>query len=157
MNKAGGEFLDEEDLRERYKNKPGQLENVLQNAETMIHPTRKCKMYLDFAMTKDVASGSSTSHEVKRRVEQEDGKFHKPSKAAKPKKKGAGEPSAKGPNAVEGHNLTDKQSAKLSTLRTNIDTELEKCDDMRAEIAANAELAEFLPQKVPKNNKNINK
>ena len=151
MNKADGEFFDEDDLRERYKDKPGQLENLLQSAETMIHPTRKCTMYLDFALKKNAESGSSTSLEVKRKVTQEDNKFQKPPKAAKPKK-GASGPSAKDSNAVEGHSLTDKQKAKLSTLKTNIQDELKKCDDMSAEIAGDTEFAEFLPEKVINNN-----
>ena len=148
MNKAGGEFLDEEDLRDRYKNKPLQLENVLQNAKTTIHPTRKCKMYLDFAMTQDVSSGSSTSHEVKRTMVQVEDKFYRPPKTAKPKKKAADTP-----NPIA---LTDKQNAKLTALKANIDKELSKCDDMGAEMTANAELAELLPQKVASNN-NFNK
>ena len=104
-----------------------------------------------FRAQENAESGSSTSLEVKRKVTQEDNKFQKPPKAAKPRK-GASGPSAKDSNAVEGHSLTDKQKAKLSTLKTNIQDELKKCDDMSAEIAGNTEFAEFLPEKVINNN-----
>ena len=121
----------------------------------MIHPDRKCKMYLDFAIKKHAESGSSTSLEVKRKVTQEDNNFLKPPKAAKPKK-GASGPSAKDSNAVEGRSLSDKQKAKLVTLQTNIQDELRKCDEMSAKIAGDTEFAEFLPEKVTNNNNNSN-
>ena len=121
----------------------------------MIHPDRKCKMYLDFAIKKHAESGSSTSLEVKRKVTQEDNNFLKPPKAAKPKK-GASGPSAKDSNAVEGRSLSDKQKAKLVTLQTNIQDELRKCDEMSAKIAGDTEFAEFLPEKVTNNNNNNN-
>ena len=121
----------------------------------MIHPDRKCKMYLDFAIKENAESGSSTSLEVKRKVTQEDNNFLKPPKAAKPKK-GASGPSAKGSNAVEGRSLSAKQKAKLETLQTSIQDELKKCDDMSAKIAGDTEFAEFLPEKVTNNNNNNN-
>ena len=46
-----GNFIDEEDVRTKYANKPSQLEAVLQNSRTMLHPTRRVTLYedLDFA------------------------------------------------------------------------------------------------------------
>ena len=36
-----GPFLDEQDLTNKYKNKPEQLANIFNTAATMVHPTRK--------------------------------------------------------------------------------------------------------------------
>ena len=42
-----GHWLDEDDLCDKYKGKPDQLKNLLQNAKRMEHPTRKVTLYLD--------------------------------------------------------------------------------------------------------------
>ena len=44
---AGGPMIDEDDLDEKYKNKPDQLANIKQHAYSCIHPTRRVKMWED--------------------------------------------------------------------------------------------------------------
>ena len=44
---AGGPMLDAEDLAEKYKDKPDQLENIKKYAYTCTHPTRKVQVWED--------------------------------------------------------------------------------------------------------------
>ena len=46
-----GTFLDEADLREKYKEKPEQLANMLKHAETYLCPYRKVELYKDMEFT----------------------------------------------------------------------------------------------------------
>ena len=38
---ANGDWLDEIDLREKYSKKPDQLKNIMESAESFMHPIRK--------------------------------------------------------------------------------------------------------------------
>ena len=53
--KGVGQFFDEQDLKEKYKNKPEQFDAILKNAKTMEHPTRNVTLYedLDFESRHD--------------------------------------------------------------------------------------------------------
>ena len=42
-----GDFVDEIDLQERYKNKEQQLKNILENAPSFMHPIRGIMVYKD--------------------------------------------------------------------------------------------------------------
>ena len=80
--KAVGDYVDEDDLKQRYKDKPEQLQNILANAETFYHPTRKVTLYLDAQFSKQAEKGESHSQSYTQDVEQEDPKFHRPAKKA---------------------------------------------------------------------------
>ena len=76
-----GEWLDEIDLREKFKNKPEQAQHIIDNARSVMHPTRGVLVWevLEFKSS----SGSSTekSVQLKRVASQE--QLVKPPKAAK--------------------------------------------------------------------------
>ena len=45
--KGNGQWLDEEELMEKYKSKPGQAQNIMDKARQFMHPTRGCMLYED--------------------------------------------------------------------------------------------------------------
>ena len=49
--KGKSQWLDSPDLKEKYKNKPEQLQNVKDNAQTFDHPIRKVRLYEDIEFT----------------------------------------------------------------------------------------------------------
>ena len=100
-----GNWLDEEDLRERYKSKPEQLRNMLASARQITHPTRKCTLYLDTNFR--FSSSNETSHreETKRVSYSEDAQEAPP----QPKKKAR----VDDPTTKSGKPLTDKQRVAL--------------------------------------------
>jgi len=61
-----GRFMDEEDLKEKYKNKPDQLEQIFDNARTMTHPDRKVTMWEDRDFTLDLANEEERASQKKR-------------------------------------------------------------------------------------------
>ena len=91
-------------LRERYKNKPEQLRNVVANARQITHPIRKCTLHLDTNFR--FSSSKETSHheETKR------ASYSKDAQRAplQPKKKARVDPTPKA-----GKPLTDKQRVAL--------------------------------------------
>lgn len=77
-----GKYLDEADLREKYKNKPEQLEALLSCARTKVHPTRRCVMYEDAEMKSSSANVEETQEKKRRMMETET--FIKKVKNSKP-------------------------------------------------------------------------
>ena len=81
-----GHFKDKEDITEKYKNKPDQLKNILERAETIECPTRGVTLYEDPDVKAKHISGSRTERTVKRKLEQQQDNFiprEKKAKAAK--------------------------------------------------------------------------
>ena len=67
--KGTGNFLDKQDLQEKYKNKPDQLESILAKTRTMWHPTRNVMVYEDVDFVLTTCDEEQTSEEHKRKVE----------------------------------------------------------------------------------------
>lgn len=42
---AGGDFLDQKDLEEAYKDKPEQLQSIYENSRSFVCPVKKCTMW----------------------------------------------------------------------------------------------------------------
>jgi len=83
---SGGGFMDEEDLDEKYKSKPKQLENIKKYGKKMMCPVRKIELFQDpeYVLT-NTQSEKNERHE-KRKVEAEIvEKAPKPKKAPKVK------------------------------------------------------------------------
>ena len=64
--------MDEADIREKYKAKPEQAENIIASAKTMLHPQRKTTLYLVLEFKSEVSSSLQASSETKRSFQQED-------------------------------------------------------------------------------------
>ena len=61
------EWLDEVDLKDKYKNKPDQLKSILDTAEKKFHPTRKCTLYADIKFSSKSSRGHESHEESKRK------------------------------------------------------------------------------------------
>ena len=72
-----GNFLDKEDMDDKYKNKPEQLENIYKNARKIICPTRGVELWEDPKWCSTQKTGSRTSQGVERRINQGHGNFFK--------------------------------------------------------------------------------
>lgn len=64
---ADGEFLDEHDLQEKYKNKPDVLENILKNARQYYCPIKRVQLYADPKYTSKVSDSMELGHSEKRK------------------------------------------------------------------------------------------
>ena len=111
-----GDWLDEEDLRERYKNKAEQLANVLQHARVMEHPVRKVKLYLDTSFRFLSATETERKEERKRETCAEEAQKAAP----KPKKP------RRDPTEKKVKELTEKQRAGLAKCRDKCKEAVEK-------------------------------
>ena len=62
-----GDWYDEEQLKEKYKNKPEQLANLFQYARQLTHPTRRCILWEDLTF-KSASSEKTEDREETRRT-----------------------------------------------------------------------------------------
>ena len=76
-----GNVLDKDDMDEKYKNKPEQLENICKNARKNICPTRGVALWEDPKWCSTQKTGSRTRQGVKRRTNQYHGNFFNKNKA----------------------------------------------------------------------------
>ena len=65
-----GNFLDKEDMDDKYKNKPQQLDNIYKHARKNICPTRGFAFCEDPKLCLTQMTGTRTSQGVKRRINQ---------------------------------------------------------------------------------------
>ena len=78
-----GRFMDEEDLVEKYKNKPLQLASIFDKAETRFCKIRGVKLWEDAEYVTKDESGEAYRKGTTRRLKQEQGGFVKKAKAAR--------------------------------------------------------------------------
>ena len=107
-------WVDEEDLRTTYENKPSQLKAMLETAETRMHPTRKVTLYADITYN----SKHSKSHEVQGENKRQRASTEKVKGAKKPKKDTDGDEPQKAP---KGKPLSTGQRAKLIKLEQKME------------------------------------
>ena len=69
---GSGDWLDEKDLKSKYAEKPEQVAAIMQNANTMVHPTRRVTLYedIDYKSKRGISSSYTTT--TKRSACQED-------------------------------------------------------------------------------------
>ena len=64
-----GEWLDEQDLEEKYAKKPDQLANIKHNTRTMVCPIRRVKLFEDVKFTSETVDEECRTEERKRKIE----------------------------------------------------------------------------------------
>ena len=111
---ANIDWVDEEDLCTRYKDKPSQLNAILETAETRMHPTRKVKLYADITYN----SQHSKSHEVQGENKRQCTSTEIVKGAKKPKKVKDGDALQEAP---KGKPLSTGQRAKLVKLEQKME------------------------------------
>ena len=136
-----GRFMDEEDLREKYKNKPDQLEQIFQNARSMKHPDRQVTLWEDRDFTLDLANEEERAEKKRRLLESEE-KIKAPKVAAK---KGAKPAAAAGAAHASDHvSMTKGQKTKTQKFIQRIEGELTKCMTQQSTISA-TEYTDLIP------------
>jgi hypothetical protein len=139
---SAGRFMDEEDLKEKYKNKPDQLEQIFDNARTMTHPDRKVTMWEDRDFTLDLANEEERAEKKRRLLESEE-KIKAPKVAAKKQAK----PAAAAAGAAEASDhkpITKGQKTKIQAFIQRIGGALTKCMTQQSTISA-TEYTELIP------------
>ena len=110
--KGTGEFLDEQDLSEKYAKKPEQLAAILRNTRKIYDPIRETTLFEDMKYVSLTANEEEESKANESSLTQE-GK-HKPKKAAKPAKIAKEEVPPDGPPGSSGPpQITEAQSVSL--------------------------------------------
>ena len=106
--RSHGNYLDEDDLREKYKQKPEQLKSLMETARTITHPTRKVLMYEDADISLTDLQEEDNTERRKRNVEMEE--KLKPAKKpkTKAKAKGKNKPDEEGPEKPISKQMTTK-------------------------------------------------
>ena len=115
---GAGNFLDEEDIRDKYKARPRRLEAILKNAKRMMCPITKLELIEDIVFT-SVASQSESHTSTNTRVVEGDEKIPKP-KVKKAKVESDVGPD-KAPTLPQGQlNHLNKYEAEVSETFKNI-------------------------------------
>ena len=81
-------WLDEVELKNKYAQRPDQVDAIMEHANTMVHPARKVTLCEDVAYSSKRGTASSHTSSVKRSIFQED--------VRKPEKKAEGRSEAEG-------------------------------------------------------------
>ena len=131
--KSSARYLDSPDLKEKYKDKPDQLESVKANAETFWHPVRKVKLYNDVEFSADHTE--ELKEQTAQRVSSEDVE-----KGAKRPKPSVQERSA----GSTDKGLTPAQKDRITKLREKIVEKNTKLIELQEE-AKQEKIAEFIP------------
>ena len=111
-------WLDEIDLKDKYINKPEQLKNIMETADTMVHPLSKATLYEDFDFVRTEREGHQILSEGRKEQSQET-----KAKKAKVKKEPADQQlaPAHAPEEVSKFKpLTDKQKRVLQELKQSV-------------------------------------
>ena len=139
-------WLDEIDLKDKYNNKPEQLKNIMETADTMVHPLRKATLYEDFDFVRTEREGHQILSEGRKEQSQET-----KAKKAKVKKEPADQqlaPPAHAPNEVSKFKpLTDKQKGIVTRKQSVLQ---QKSVTLEASIkkAKDTKYVDYIPSKV---------
>jgi len=138
-------WLDEIDLKDKYNNKPEQLKNIMETADTMVHPLRKATLYEDFDFVRTEREGHQILSEGRKEQSQET-----KAKKAKVKKEPADQQlaPAHAPEEVSKFKpLTDKQKGQvtkkqsvLQQKRVTLEASIKKAKDTK--------YVDYVPSKV---------
>ena len=139
-------WLDEIDIREKYKNKPEQRDHLLTSARTVEHPTRNCTLYEDVEY-KAVETNES-KHEVIKRMRASAEEQSKLSNKAKVKGEHLEEETEEGVpkpkrRAAE-KELTTAQTTNFQKLSKRIEATTEKLVELLAKTRLQ-QYVEFVP------------
>lgn len=129
---ADGEYMDEIDIREKYKSKPEILENILRNARRFFCPVKKVTMYADPRYTSKVTDTTEIGHTDKRKGQAAlmDETAQPPSKKGKlENKKGKNQGSAGGDEEPK---LKASMKNKLNKKMENVNTKILQLKDLLA-------------------------
>ena len=132
---ANGKWLDEEDLDEKYKNKPAQLAEIKKRARTFVHPTRQVKLYEDLDF--DSTAGVTAKRKAEQRVEsqsQEQEKKPKRQKTEGAEKDQEAKPEKKDKN--QGKPLSDKQQEKYTKLAKKLNDAITTLEDTATTVSS---------------------
>ena len=138
---GAGDFLDKMELEEKYKQRPEQLESIIQNAPSFLHPDRGCQVWLDRAYNLSEAH-TNVKEEVERMTMSGETKV-KRRKTEKEKK----EKSEKREKEKVDKPLSQPQIKKVESMKAKLDKARTKLEETlkSSEEAANQE---FLNPKV---------
>ena len=98
--KGKSQWLDSPDLKEKYKNKPEQLQNVKDNAQTFDHPIRKVRLYEDIEFTGETGMTHKRKSTRELEIEAEESMKKKKREARPRKLEGEGGPREARPRAL---------------------------------------------------------
>ena len=114
--KGAGTYMDETDLKEKYKNKPGRADTIMKNATQYYCENAECKMYEDLGYTTTNMTG--TKREVTSTTDMEQESKTKPKKKAKVAKGDAAGKADKADKAdVVEKALTEKQVISAAAIK----------------------------------------
>jgi len=126
---TSGEWLDEQDLKERYEKKPEQLSNILQFARKLMHPTRKVTVYEDLKFDSSDTRKGTYAFEHKRKAESEQQVSRKKMKMPQTGARAAIEgPKVKAPKEPKdgARPLTPNQSKTIQNKKVKLDAAIQK-------------------------------
>ena len=138
-------WLDEIDLKDKYNNKPEQLKNIMETADTMVHPLSKATLYEDFDFVRTEREGHQILSEGRKEQSQET-----KAKKAKVKKEPADQQlaPAHAPKEVSKFKpLTDKQNEQVTRKQSVLQ---QKNVTLEASIkkAKDTKYVDYIPSKV---------
>ena len=139
-----GEWLDEADLREKYKGKPDQAQNIIDKARSVLHPTRRVLLYevLEFKSS----SGSSFENSVQQKRTAEQAQMAKPPKQPKKEQPALITGEAKPTEPIE-LELAPSQREKLKKLLDTVEKALAAGEKTKESASADG-VKDGIPVKV---------
>ena len=132
---ANGKWLDEEDLDEKYKNKPAQLAEIKKRARTFVHPTRQVKLYEDLDF--DSTAGVTAKRKAEQRVESQSKEQEKKPKRQKTEEEKEKDKEAK-PEKVDknkGKPLSASQQEKYTKLAKKLNDTIKTLEDTTTTVS----------------------
>jgi len=139
-------WLDEIDLKEKYNNKPEQLKNIMETADTMVHPLSKATLYEDCDFVRTEREGYQILSEGRKEQSQET-----KAKKAKVKKEPADQQlaPAHAPEEVSKFKpLTDKQKRVLQELKQSVLQQKSVTLEASIKKAKDTKYVDYIPSKV---------
>jgi len=133
---ANSTFLDEVDIRDKYKNKPDIIESILKKAEQFHCPIKGCVLYEDIVYANARVTETTEARHVKRSAETtenmkgEKQKRQKKAIADKPKAPKALPPPPKLKLSQHGVDAFLKTSKQLAALSDKIDDQMDQAKDV---------------------------
>ena len=128
-------WLDEVELKNKYAQRPDQVDAIMEHANTMVHPTRKVTLYEDVAYTSKRGTASSYTSSVKRSAFQEDVRKAEKKQKADPKPKAEAKP------------LDDAGREKLTKALASVDKLLDQMTKSRCDADEDS-IKDYIPMKI---------
>ena len=149
------DWLDEEDLNDRFKHKPDQLASILQHAKTMFHPHRKVKLYqvLDVKSNEGQETAVEERHKQevqsqvpeKKRKRLEGDRLGLPAEQGEGGEVGGGQPTRKTPKQAPKVALTEPQRKRFQNVADKLKELLDAQGKIATEAKENGTEANFPP------------